>query len=171
MTARDSTPTDPTESLTDPAAFRDADDVDYDEIEDDSHFEMNRELAGVAAVGVTDSNGRLALVEFEAGTALTHGMVEPGEDFAENAREGAHELLGIEVTLDALVAVRKKTSTDPDSGEEVVAHDAIFAASPADSETLPADVPSCQVEATGWYETLPDGLSGIMREDAELFIE
>jgi hypothetical protein len=170
MTAPD-TATDPTESLTDPAAFADADDVEFVDIEDDSHFEMNRDLAGVAAVGVTDDAGRLALVQFETGTATTHGMVEPGEDFAENARDGAAELLGVDVELDALVRVRRKVSTDPGSGDEVVAHDAVFAASPADSAALPDDVPSCQADSADWYDPLPDGLSGVMREDAELFVE
>ncbi|MFC3477966.1 NUDIX domain-containing protein [Halobacterium litoreum] len=163
---------DPTASLTDPEALADRGDVDYVEVSDDSHFEMNRDTEGVAVVGVT-SDGRLALPTFESATVLTHAVVESGDDFADTAREGAHELLGIDVDLDSVERVRRKVSTS-DDGEEVVAHEVVYAASPADGADLPDDAPSCQVESTDWYDSLPEDFAhghDEMCADARLFVE
>jgi ADP-ribose pyrophosphatase YjhB (NUDIX family) len=171
-TMTETTPTDPTESLTDPAAFADADGVDYDEIEDDSHFEQNRDHDGLAAVAVTDADGRLALVEFEYATMIPWYHVEPGEDYVDAAHIATDVLLGIDVELDALVRVRKKTSTHEETGEQVTAYEALYAASPAGDAVIPDELPNCDAERADWFDSIPEDLpDGNMREDAELFIE
>jgi hypothetical protein len=167
----DTTSTDPTESLTDPAALADDPGDDYDETEDDSHFEMNRDNEGVAIVGITNDDGELALASFEQATVVPHAVVEPGRDFAAVAHEAADELLGVDVTLDDVVRVRRKVSTDEASREQAVAYDVVFSASAADDGALPDEVTSCQVEATGWFDGVPEALPGNeMRDDAELFL-
>lgn len=169
----DSTSADPTESLTDPESYRAADGVDYYEAEDDSHFEMNRDTAGVAAVGVTNADGAVALVEFEPATMIPHARVEPGGDFAQAAHDAADDLLGVEIALDDLVRVRRNVSSPDDRDEEAIAYDVVFAATPA-TENLPDadDVQSCQAEATSWFDSIPDDLpDGGVRADAELFID
>jgi len=167
------TPTgaDPTESLTDPAALRDRDGVEFVTVSDDDHFESNRDTEGVAVVGVTNADGELALPTLEAGTVLTHAIVEADEDFADTAREGAHELLGVDVELDDVLRVRRKVSSRPGDDEDAVAHVVVYTASPAGDATLPEAVPSCQVESTDWYGGAPeDLLSEEMRDDLELLL-
>jgi|AntRauMinimDraft_4_1070384.scaffolds.fasta_scaffold00029_47 hypothetical protein len=168
------TPTgdDPTESLTDPAALRDRDGVEHVTVSDDDHFESNRDNEGVAVVGVRDADGELALPTLEAGTVLTHAIVEAGEDFADTAREGAHELLGVDVGLEGVERVRRKVSTN--DGEEAIAYDVVFAASLVDDAELPDETPSCQVESTGWYDALPENFAhgdDEMCADARLFVD
>ncbi|WP_232703467.1 hypothetical protein [Halobacterium wangiae] len=167
----DATPTDPTESLTDPAALADDPGVDYREATDDSHFELNRDNEGVAVLGVTDEAGELALADVGPVTILPHAVVEPGADFAAVAHHAADELLGIDVTLDDLVRVRRKVSTSEDAEDDAVAYDAVYAASPAGDGVLPDEVTSCQVEETGWFDSLPDALPDDMRDDARLLID
>jgi len=169
----DPTPTDPTESLTDPGSLADRDGVDYVEIEDDSHFEMNRDTEGVAVVGVTNDDGELALATSEAGSVVAHAVVKSGDGFADTAREAANELLGVDVELEAIERVRRKESTS-DDGKEAVAYDVVFAASITDDADLPEQVPSCQVESTGWYDSLPEDFAyhnDEMCDDARLFVE
>ncbi|MDH5018951.1 hypothetical protein [Halobacterium rubrum] len=169
-----STPPDPTpvDSLSDPDALRDRDGVEYLTVSDDDHFESNQRTEGVAVVGVTNGAGDLALPTLEAGTILTHAMVEDGGDFADTAREGTHELLGIDVTLDDVLRVRRKVSSRPDAEEDAIAHVVVYAASPAGDAELPEEVPSCQVESTDWYDGVPDDLvSAEMRDDLERLLE
>ena len=146
--------------------------VDDAEIEDDSHFEMNRDTEGVAVVGVTNADGELALPTLEAGTVLTHAIVEAGEDFADTAREAADELLGVDVELEGVERVRRKVSTN--DGEEAIAYDVVFAASLVDDAGLPEETPSCQVESTDWYDALPEDFAhgdDEMCADARLFVD
>jgi hypothetical protein len=168
----DTTHSDPTESLADPETLRDSDGVEFVTVSDDDHFESNRDTEGVAVVGVTNVDGELALPTLEAGTVLTHAVVEADEDFADTAREGAHELLGIDVTLDDVLRVRRKVSSNPDADEEAVAHVVVYTASPAGEADLPGDVPSCQVESTDWYGGVPgDLVSAEMRDDIGLLLD
>lgn len=171
VAATASVETDPTESLTDPAAFADAEGVEYRAVEDDSHFEMNRDHAGVAAVAVTNDDGALAFAEFDHGPMLPWFPVDPDGDFADGAHTAAEALLGIDIELDALVRIRRKESTS-DDGERAVADDVVYAASPAGDGTLPAEVPNCEAETADWDAEVPDGVAdGSMRADAELFLE
>jgi len=167
----DTTSTDPTESLTDPETLRDADGVDYSEITDDSHFEMNRDNEGVTVVGITNDDGELALATLERATVVPHAVVEPGRDFAAVAHDAADELLGIDVTLDDVVRVRRKVSTDDETGAEAVAYDVLYAASPAGGGDLPDEVARCQAESTDWFDSVPEDLPGEMRDDAALFLD
>jgi len=162
---------DPTESLTDPERLRGADGVEHVTVSDDDHFESNRDTGGIAVVGVT-RDGRLALPTFEVGTALTHAVVGSGGDFADTARESAHDLLGVDVRLDGVERVRRKVSTD--DGETAVAYDVVFAASLADDAGLPDAVPSCRIESAEWYDSLPPDFAhgdDEMCADARLFLE
>lgn len=165
------TTTDPTESLSDPETLRDRDGVDFEDVEDDSHFEMNRDHAGVAALAVTNDDGALALAAFDHGPMLPWFPVDLGGDFADGVHTAADALLGIDVDLDDVVRVRRKVSTS-DDGERAVAYDVLYAASPADDGTLPAEVPNCEAETANWYASVPDDLTdGNMRRDAELVLE
>ena len=170
----DTTPsTDPTESLTDPETLQGAGGVDYCEATDDSHFEMNRDNEGVVVLGVTNESGDLALARLGSACILPHAVVEPGADFAEVAHDAADELLGIDVTLDDLAHVRHKVSVSEDTDEEAVAYDVVYGASPADDGHLPDEVTSCQVEETGWFDSVPEDFPEDegMRDDASLFVD
>ncbi|WP_143052181.1 hypothetical protein [Halobacterium jilantaiense] len=145
--------------------------MDYQAVEDDSHFEMNRDHAGVAAVAVTNDDGAVAFAEFDHGPMLPWFPVEPDGDFAGGANTAAEALLGIDVELDALVRIRRKDSTS-DDGEQAVAYDVVYAASPTGDGTLPAEVPNREAETADWYAEVPDGVTdGNMRADAELFLD
>jgi len=171
----------PTESLTDPEVLRDREDIEYVELTEANHFGQDEGVAGVAVVGLTNDDGALAFAAFEEVTILPHAVVEAGEDYATVAREAAADLLGVDVRLDDVVRVRRKTtpSGEGDSDAEGddnddVAYVVVFAASPTGDGVLPdaEDVPSCQAESTGWFERVPEDLqTEEMRADARLFLD
>ncbi|MFB6071957.1 MAG: hypothetical protein ABEJ88_03220 [Halobacterium sp.] len=162
---------DPTESLTDPAAYRDADGVDYVEVSDDSHFETNRDTAGVTAVAVTNAAGELALVRLENATVVPWAKVDAGGDFAAAASEAVAPL-GVDVDLNELVRVRRKVSAREGAEEDAVAYDVLFAASPVDGDDLADDPANDRVESVEWVDSVPaDVPEGNMRADAALFLD
>lgn len=162
--------------LTDPGTLRDRDDVDYltaERTDDEEHFERHDEIAGFAAVAVTNADGDLALARLGDAWILPHASVDLGEDFVDVAERAADDLLGIDVEIASVVRARRKHCTLEDGDRETVIHDVIFEASPANGTGLPdaSTVQSCQAEATDWFDHVPEKApDNEVREDMRLFV-
>ena len=171
----------PTDSLTDPETLRDREDVRFAEEtvvrEDRDHCATD--IAGRAIVGVTDGAGAVLLTIHEADSVgmLPHGPVDPGEDWAEVARDTVELVTGVSFEIDGVELVRDldhvvEGEAEPHSST----YNVIFRASLADEAARAAD-PSLDENDhwnAGWFEEVPEELmpdAGRIEDDVRLFVD
>lgn len=153
------------ESLTDPDALRDRDDVAFHEerdVVDEETFETVAELDDTAPVGVTNADGEVLLMRITADCRLKipAAAVEPGDDYAETARRWVETNAGFAVAFDDIAGVWRYEVRVDGADRTATRQFVVFAASPAPGERGaggPAEI-SADREAVhaAWYDTLPD---------------
>lgn len=138
---------------------------DADHCEDDA--------AGRAIVGVTAPDGRVLVVTNpdEEHAILPNEVVEPGDDWADAARDRVAAMAGIDVTLtDVELARRVDHAVD---GEVVgTTHHVLFAAS-APSDEIPDGLCDDNDWELGWYDAVPyenEGEDGGATDDIRQFL-
>ena len=123
--------------------------------EDADHCEAA--AAGRAIVGASAPDGRVLLVTNadEEHAILPNTVVDPGEDWAEAAREHLRKAAGIDVELEGVELVRR---VDHAVDGEVVetTHHVVFAASAPD-DRIPDGLCADNDWELGWYDHLPYG--------------
>ncbi|NHN61318.1 MULTISPECIES: hypothetical protein [Halorussus] len=171
----------PTDSLTDPETLRDREDVRFTEetVVRGDRDHCATDIAGRAVVGVTDGAGAVLLAIHEADQVgmLPHGPVDPGDDWAEVARDTVEPVTGVPFELDGVEVVREldhvvEGEDEPHSST----HNVIFRASLADAAAREAD-PSLDENDhwnAGWFDEVPDELvpdEGPVEDDVRMFVD
>ncbi|WP_435181892.1 hypothetical protein [Halorussus sp. AFM4] len=172
----------PTDSLTDPERLRDREGVRFTEEtvvrEDRDHCATD--VAGRAVVGLTDGAGAvlLAIHETDAVGMLPHGPVDPGEDWAEVARDTVELVTGVPFELDGVEVVRGLDHVAEDEDEpHASTYNVVFRASLADEAARATD-PSLDENDhwnADWFDSVPDDLlpddGGRVADDVRLFVD
>jgi ADP-ribose pyrophosphatase YjhB (NUDIX family) len=158
----------------DPEAAVADDDIEYVEArveKDDAHFGFFEPVAGMVAVGVTDSTGALLLVENDAEShaLLPFGWVDPDDEWTTVARDRVEELTGLRVELDGVERVRHVEYVHETESRRTEGYLVVFTATPVedeevadagvayDGETAPTDVRRHDVGVDAdWYRTVPE---------------
>lgn len=181
----ETTPASPV-TVSDPAVVCDREDVDSEirdpRAVDRDEFREHERWAGVAVVGVTDDDGRVALLWKDDDHAqLPHAPVEPGDDFAAAARRTAAEQFDLEVAVADVVRVRRERYRLADDGrvadeaETTTVHHVLFHASLAGADpedTTPVTDRGCWTAA--WSDRVPpnpDWDRPDVREDVRRILE
>lgn len=154
------------ESITNLESLCRRDDVPVHEerdVVDEATFDAVASLEDVAVVGVTNEDGEVLLRKLtdDCDWKLPLGVVSPGEDYAEVAREAVETVVEFRVTLDGIEGVWCY-ELRLENGERTTSRRfVVFSASPADGETDAALAPIAP-ESEGpagvdWFDELPDG--------------
>lgn len=155
------------EAITDPTALfaREGVHATTERLEHEGEDHCGVGTAGRAVVDVrNDAGEHLLLVNDAFGAAiLPNGVVEPDGDWAAAAREGVREKTGIEVDLEAILAVRAVDHVLPgEDAPHLRTHRVVFRGSPVDG-----DVRDCKQTAddgsdpwrADWFDGIPPTVS------------
>jgi ADP-ribose pyrophosphatase YjhB (NUDIX family) len=128
---------------------------------------------GRAIVGLTTPDGRVLLVTNpdEEHAILPNAVVEPGEDWAEAAREHLQGAAGIGAELAGVELVRRVEHV-VDADPVDTTHHVLFAASAPD-DRIPDGLCADNDWELGWYDTVPyanDGEDGGAAADVRRFL-
>lgn len=173
-----STTADAPESLTDPTALQNRDDIDEvtDTFPHGDADHCEADYAGRAIVGVTTDDGELLVIaDRDAGAAvLPSPKVERGDDWAAAAREEVAEVAGIDVRVTGVERVRhvEHVLGDDDAVFDETTH-VVLAATPVEDDPELPDHPdeSWSVE---WHDSVPSALvdeDGAEADDVRLFVD
>jgi hypothetical protein len=150
------------ESLSDPERLRDHDDVSFSDetsVHDRETFDYFASVAGMVAVGVTDGDGHVLLMESAHGWRLPYGPVAPGEDWLAVAREIATALTGVPTDVDGVErVVRIDHRLDGDEPADAVTHDLVVGTVPVADEPV-ADDPTFDPWddlTVEWFDAVPE---------------
>ncbi|WP_226011532.1 NUDIX domain-containing protein [Halomicrobium salinisoli] len=165
------------ESLSDPEALRERDDVDVrDRTVDASREEFGRlrdhwtGLDGYVAVGVPNRDGAVPLMNVGDGWTLPAGPVETGGDYAAAARRVVENTLGVAPGVER--PERAYHSTFRGDGDRFVAHTVVFRAAPVAGEPVAAEPHTVDEGAVevDWFEEPPERIPEGPDEDVRLFL-
>lgn len=170
------------EQLADPVALQSRDGVRATEERNEHGREDHCGVGsdGRVAVDIRNDDGEhLLLIHDEGGVALLpNETVDPDEDWAAVAREAAEGYTGIEIDLEAVLAVRTVEHVRPGDDEpHLTTHRIVVRGSPTGGE-----IDECKRAAENgsdewrveWLADSPEGISfpeGGARDDLELVLE
>lgn len=181
MTRKPTTDDAPTvDSLTDPAALRDRDGVEFrarTETLDPDDFETARDdlaaVAGWVVVGVENDAGAVLLMDDgDHGWTLPAAPVDPDEDWVAAGRTLLEGVAGVAPAADRPERVRRIGYDTQDGDDRVVVHHVVLRSEPVAGEPV-ADEPTVGCDTAvqaGWFDALPDGVDGVVADDARLFL-
>lgn len=163
-TSRMTPPDTPVDPITDPEQLRDRPDVPAHEetdVLDTETFERVADLGDLTPTGVTNDEGDVLLlrVEDDCTLKIPCSAPEPGQDYADSAREWVEGLTGLDVELEAIEGVwfyeARLDGSDRTASRAFVAFSASVAGdgSDAPTEDVPAEKRPAHVE---WTDELPE---------------
>lgn len=165
------------DSLLDPEAFRDVDDVAFDEetlvLEAGAFESTRRDVDSHVAVGITDGDGRVLLWnDGSHGWTLPAFPVDAGDDLAETARRGVRDLLGVDVELSRPERVRRvEFRPEEDDGRRAEMYNVVFPATVVDDAQIPDEPVGDDPDASlRWFENAPDDQDDALADDVRLFL-
>lgn len=174
-TTHDDTP--PIETLTDPETLRDLPAVEYltetKTFPSDEFDQLREDLAvdGWIVVGLENDAGAVLLMDDG-----THGWTLPAisvrqSDWAARGREVVESLTDRAVRLDRVERVRRIDYHEREGDGHVTVHHVVVRADPVAGEPAAAEpTVGCDGSAdVGWFDTLPEELTGTVAADARLF--
>ncbi|MFC7226970.1 NUDIX domain-containing protein [Salinirubellus salinus] len=107
-------------------------------VEDPEAFSYWDSLAGMVAVGVTNRDGAVLLMDGPHGWRLPYGPVEPTEEWPAVARRIARAVTGVGPEPSAVDRVSRHTHRHADTGRETVTHDVVVRAGPVEGTPIAA---------------------------------
>lgn len=165
-------------SVIDPATLADNEEFDIRQrtYSNGNQDHCEADAAGRAIVGVTDEEKRLLLLINPATdhAVLLNDTVAPDEDWAIIAQHRVKEMAGIDVTLDAVLRVRRVDHViDGESTPRSTTYHVVFSASVASPGATLDGLCDDNAWEIGWYTDLPvevdNDESGVL-DDIELFL-
>ncbi|MFC7234437.1 NUDIX domain-containing protein [Halosegnis marinus] len=140
---------------------RDRDDVEYlaeTTTDEDGTWAYFAGIDGLVAVGVTNDDGAVLLMESAHGWRLPYGPVEEGEDPLAVARRIAGTLTGVEVEDADFERVTEFTREHATTGETTTSFDAVVRVAPVAGEPTAGnpDFEPWEDLVVGWFAEVPD---------------
>ena len=150
------------DTLLDPSALREREDVEFQTertVRDEDGFEYFSSVAGLAAVGITNEEGEVLLMNSPHGWRLPYGPVDTNEDWATAARRIGAELTGVTVDVAGVERVAEiENRLEGDNDRETLTYDVIVRIVPVTGEPISSDPgfgPWDELEL-GWFDAVPD---------------
>lgn len=194
MHAANTTPIDEIRPITNPGTLVDGDHHTSELVaeKDQAHFETRDDLAGFAALGITNADGAVLLKSASEGQfwRLPHTPIKPSHDYVERIEHVTKETLGFEIQVRSVVGVRRvdvvlqnstaasRAANDSTASEltglegHTVSHDIAFEArlDGVDDPSAVLDAPRSGVMVE-WFDSVPEGAPpGLPGDDIALFV-
>lgn len=164
--------------LTDPESLRDHPDVEFREertVTQQTSFDYFASIDGLAAVGITNEEGAILLMNSPHGWRLPYGPINPEEDWITGSQRIGENLTGVTITVSGVERVAKITHYIEGSRHESITYDVIFRAVPLTGQPVassPSFGPWDELELE-WFDTVPEDAyweHGDAVDDIRLFI-
>lgn len=168
------------DALHDPSRLREESSVDFRSVrttDGTDAFEYYSDTAGLVALGITNDDGAVLLMDSAHGWRLPYGGVDSTVDWLDRVAEIGRTLTGVDVTAGAVLRVTEIThelATDQD--QTTTSFDAVVGTEPVDGEPIADDPTFDEWEdlELGWFDEVPDDAyhdHGDAVDDIELFLE
>lgn len=163
------------ESLTDPESIADRDGLVVREETRDvdaETLELFEDHDGVAAVGITRTDGAVLLWDGPRGWTLPFAFVEPGEDWVAAAETVVAELTGVTFDIAGVEELRRVENALGDGNRVVRTHELVFRAATV-TDDVAAELAAFEADDdhpdVDWFEAVPADVDN--EGDVRLFLD
>ncbi|MFC7142207.1 hypothetical protein ACFQMA_20510 [Halosimplex aquaticum] len=150
------------DAIRDPATLREEPDVEYSETrttDGQDAFDYFDGIAGLVAIGITNDEGAVLLMDSPHGWRLPYGHVDAGSDWLARTEEIGEMLTGVPVRAAEVLRVSEIThELRTDADQTATSFDAVVGTDPVDGEPLAHDPTFGEWETLelDWFDEVPE---------------